>query len=57
MRLVPCALVRILWINDTPLAREVFGRFQLDEVETTYTIATATSGAGKRAGELIVRSG
>lgn len=44
----------VLSINDTPLAREVFGQFQLDEVETTYTISTATCGSGKRAGELIV---
>jgi DNA adenine methylase len=26
----------ILSINDTPGAREVFGRFELEEVETTY---------------------
>lgn len=44
----------ILSINDTPLAREVFGRFAIAEVETTYTIATATSGKGTRAGELII---
>lgn len=46
----------VLSINDTPLAREVFGRFRLDEVQTTYTIATAASGRGKRVGELIVSS-
>jgi len=44
----------ILSINDTPLAREVFGRFQIAEVTTTYTISTATVGSGKRVGELIV---
>lgn len=44
----------VLSINDTAGAREVFGRFQLAEVETTYTISTASSGSGKRAGELIV---
>ncbi|WP_159981926.1 MULTISPECIES: DNA adenine methylase [unclassified Novosphingobium] len=44
----------VLSINDTPLAREVFGRFSFDEVQTTYTISTATGGSGKRAGELIV---
>lgn len=47
----------VLSINDTPGAREVYGRFDIEEVETTYTIATATAGAGKRAGELIVRGG
>jgi DNA adenine methylase len=46
----------VLSINDTPLAREVFGRFALEEVQTTYTISTATVGSGKRAGELIVRN-
>lgn len=46
----------ILSINDTPGAREVFGRFAFDEAETTYTIGAAGGGA-KRVGELIVRSG
>lgn len=41
--------------NDTPGAREVFARFRVDDVETTYTVGTA-SGGGKRVGELIVRS-
>lgn len=44
----------VLSINDTPLAREVFGRFQLAEVQTTYTISTVTTGGGTRAGELVV---
>jgi DNA adenine methylase len=44
----------VLSINDTPLAREVLGRFQVAEVQTTYTISTATTGGGTRAGELIV---
>lgn len=46
----------ILSINATGGAREVFGRFAIEEVETTYTISTATSGGGKRVKELIVRS-
>jgi DNA adenine methylase len=46
----------ILSINDTPGAREVFGRFHLDTAEVTYTIATASTGKGKRVGELIVRN-
>jgi DNA adenine methylase len=46
----------VLSINDTPGAREVFGRFKTTEVGTTYTIGTAAGGA-KRAGELIVRGG
>lgn len=46
----------VLSINDTPLARAVFGRFELEEVETTYTVCTASAGGGKRVGELIVRN-
>ncbi len=45
----------VLSINATPGAREVFTRFRVDDVETTYTVGTA-SGGGKRVGELIVRS-
>ncbi|WP_242137881.1 DNA adenine methylase [Sphingomonas sp. TREG-RG-20F-R18-01] len=45
----------ILTINATDGAREVFGRFDQVEVDTTYTIATASSGGGKRVKELIVR--
>jgi DNA adenine methylase len=44
----------ILSINDTPLARQVFDRFAIERVETTYTISTAMGGGGVRAGELIV---
>ena len=43
----------VLSINGTPGAREVFGRFAMVEVETTYTLATV-HGGGKRVGELIV---
>jgi DNA adenine methylase len=45
----------ILTINATDGAREVFGRFNVVEAETTYTIATAATGGGKRVKELIVR--
>lgn len=44
----------ILSINDTPGAREVFAAFEMMAVETTYTIATAAAGEGKRVGELII---
>ncbi len=47
----------VLSINDTPGAREVFGRFDIEAVQTTYTIATASGGGGVRAGELIVTGG
>lgn len=44
----------VLSINDTPGARAVFGRFNVQAVETTYTVAV---GAAKKAGELIVTNG
>ena len=44
----------VLSINATPGAREVFGRFGLEEVAVTYTIATAATGAGKSVSELLV---
>jgi DNA adenine methylase len=43
----------LLSINDTPLARQVFAGFSIEEVPVTYTIGTA-HGRGQRAGELIV---
>ena len=43
----------LLSINDKPSAREVFGRFAIEEIETTWTILTA-HGGGKRVTELIV---
>lgn len=46
----------ILSVNDTPGAREVFGRFLIEAVETTYHIATATTGGAQRVGELIISS-
>lgn len=41
----------VLSINDTPLAREVFDRFRIEGVETTYTVSKSHA---RRAGELIV---
>lgn len=43
----------LLSINDRPLAREVFGRFELEAVPVTYTVG-AKHGGGQRAGELLV---
>ena len=45
----------VLSINAIDGARKVFGRFAIKEVETTYTISTATSSGGKRVKKLIVR--
>jgi DNA adenine methylase len=44
----------VLSINDTPGAREVFARFPIEEVSTSYSIATASSGGAKAAAELII---
>ncbi len=44
----------LLSINDTPGVREVFGRFQMIEAETTYTVGAKGS---VRAAELIVSNG
>ena len=44
----------VMSINDTPGVRETFGRFNLQEVETTYTIGTKAIGAGQKVGELII---
>jgi DNA adenine methylase len=46
----------ILSINATPGAREVFGRFNVMEVETTYSLGAGAAGRSKRVGELIVTS-
>jgi hypothetical protein len=36
----------VLSINGTPLECNVFSRFRLEEVETTYNIAVAATGSG-----------
>ena len=45
----------ILTINATDCAREAFGRFDVDEVGTTYSIGTSAAGAGKPVKEFVVR--
>lgn len=46
----------LLSINATAGAREVFDRFTVEDVETTWTISTNATGAGKKVTELIVRN-
>lgn len=41
----------LLSLNDTPGVREVFGRFDIEAVETTYTVAR---GAGSKVGEVLI---
>jgi DNA adenine methylase len=43
----------ILSINDTPGVREVFERFAIGEIDTTWTVGTS-HGGGKRVTELII---
>jgi DNA adenine methylase len=44
----------ILSINDALTARKAFGEFFVEEVSTSYSISTASAGAAKKVGELIV---
>ncbi|MBD8641149.1 hypothetical protein [Sphingomonas sp. CFBP 13733] len=43
-------------INDTPFIRETFSAFEIQEVETAWTISTEATGAGAKVTELIIRS-
>jgi DNA adenine methylase len=47
----------VLSINATAGAIETFSRFSIDVVDTTWTIATAATGGGKKVQELIVTGG
>jgi DNA adenine methylase len=42
----------LLSLNDTPGVREVFGRFDIEAVETTYTVGSGAS--SKRVGEVLI---
>jgi DNA adenine methylase len=44
----------VLSINDAPLAREVFDRFEIQEVETSWSLSTASTGGAKKVRELII---
>jgi DNA adenine methylase len=46
----------ILSINDTPFIRETFAGFRIDEVLTTWTVSSASSGRAMKVTELIIRS-
>jgi len=46
----------IMSINDTSFIRETFAAFEIQEVETTWTIGTKATGAGAKVTELIIRS-
>lgn len=44
----------LLSINDAPAVREIFSAFQIRDIETTWTLATASTGAGKKVNELLI---
>ncbi|MDX3908440.1 MAG: DNA adenine methylase [Sphingobium sp.] len=44
----------LLSINDTPGVRACFAGFSMLEMDTTYTIGTATAAGSKRVGELLI---
>jgi len=46
----------IMSINDTPFIREAFAAFDIQEVETTWTIGAVATGAGAKVTELIIRN-
>lgn len=46
----------IMSINDTPFIRDTFARFRIDEVETTWTVSSASAHRAKKVTELIIRS-
>jgi len=46
----------VLSINATSFIRDTFAAFDIHEVETTWTLSSATAGSGKRVTELIIRN-
>ena len=46
----------VLSINATAFVREAFAAFDIQEVETTWTLSTGTTGRGSRVTELVIRN-
>ena len=46
----------IMSINDTPFVREAFTAFDIQEINTTWTISTRNTGGGAKVTELIIRN-
>jgi len=44
----------LMSINDTPEVRKIFAGFQIEEIETTWSMKTRAKGGGGKVGELIV---
>lgn len=47
----------LMSINDHPDVRTAFAGFEIEEIETTYTVGTGTNGDGKRVRELLIYGG
>lgn len=46
----------IMSINDTPFIRETFAAFDVQEIDTTWTLSSAAAGRGMKVTELIIRN-
>ena len=46
----------LISINDTPFIRTAFARFDVQEIETTWTLSSASAGRGQRVTELLIRN-
>ncbi len=46
----------IMSINDTPFIRETFARFDIAEIDTTWSLSTAAAGRAQKVTELIIRN-
>lgn len=44
----------VMSINDTPFVRETFSAFDIQEVETTWSVSSAAAGRGTKVTELII---
>ncbi len=55
-RLAAIAGSFLMSINDTPLIRQIFGRFAIEEIATTWTVSGHATGAGQKVTELIIRN-
>jgi DNA adenine methylase len=46
----------VMSINDTPFIRETFAAFAIEEVQTTWTVSSASAGRSLKVTELIIRN-
>lgn len=46
----------VMSINNTPFIRETFAAFDIQEIDTTWTLSTGSTGRGTKVTELIIRN-